>query len=72
MEKRYDRIIIEFQKDNQCVVSAALSDADLDLLQNMHGQEKHVVVAMIFQEMEESIKEMDKQKTSVSDRSDES
>ena len=57
MEKLYDRVIIEFQKDNQCVVSAALSDADLDLLQNMHGQEKHVVVAMIFQEMEESLKE---------------
>ena len=35
MEKRYDRVIIEFQKDNQCVVSAALSDADLDLLQNI-------------------------------------
>ena len=72
MEKRYDRVIIEFQKDNKCVISAALSDADLDLLQNMHGQEKHVVVAMIFQEMEESLKEMDKQKTSVSVRSDES
>jgi hypothetical protein len=71
MEKRYDRVVIEFQKDEKCVVSAALSDTDLDLLQNMHGQEKHVVVAMIFQEMEESLKEMDKQKTSVSVRSDE-
>jgi len=62
MEKRYDRIVIEFQKDDKCVVSAALSDADLDLLQNMHGQEKHVVIAMVFQEMEESLNEIDKQK----------
>ena len=72
MEKQYDRVVIEFQKDEKCVVSAALSDADLDLLQNMHGQEKHVVIAMVFQEMEESLKEMDKQQTSVSVRSDES
>lgn len=57
MENLYDRVVIEFQKDEQCVVSAALSDTDLDLLQNMHGQEKHVVIAMVFQEMEESIKE---------------
>jgi hypothetical protein len=62
MEKRYDRIVIEFQKDDKCVVSAALSDADLDLLQNMHGQEKHVVIAMVFQEMEESLNEIDNQK----------
>ena len=72
MEKRYDRVVIEFQKDQKCVVSAALSDADLDMLQNLHGQEKHVVIAMVFQEMEESLKEMDKQQTSVSVRSDES
>jgi len=72
MEKRYDRIVIEFQKDDKCVVSAALSDADLDLLQNMHGQEKHVVIAMVFQEMEESLKEMNKQQASVSVRSGES
>ena len=72
MEKRYDRVVIEFQKDQKCVVSAALSDADLDMLQNLHGQEKHVVIAMVFQEMEESLKEMDNQKTSVSVRSDES
>ena len=71
MEKRYDRVVIEFQKDQKCVVSAALSDADLDMLQNLHGQEKHVVIAMVFQEMEESLKEMDKQQTSVSVRSDE-
>ena len=72
MEKRYDRVVIEFQKDGQSVVSAALSDTDLDLLQNMHGQEKHVVVAMVFQEMIESLNERDKQKASVSVRSDES
>ena len=58
MENLYDRVVIEFQKDEKCVVSAALSDTDLDLLQNMHGQEKHVVIAMVFQEMEDSIKEM--------------
>lgn len=72
MEKRYDRVVIEFQKNNESVVSAALSDADLDMLQNLHGQEKHVVIAMVFQEMEESLKEMDKQKASVSVSSDES
>jgi hypothetical protein len=57
MKNLYDRVVIEFQKNDQSVVSAALSDTDLDLLQNMHGQEKHVIIAMVFQEMEESLKE---------------
>ena len=57
MKNLYDRVIIEFQKDDQAVVSSALSISDLEVLQNMHGQEKHVVIAMVFQEMEESIKE---------------
>jgi hypothetical protein len=76
MKNLYDRVVIEFQKDEKSVISAALSDTDLDLLQNMHGQEKHVVVAMIFKEMEESLKErvsnLDNEKPSVSVRSDES
>jgi len=57
MKNLYDRVVIEFQKNDQSVVSAALSDTDLDLLQNMHGQEKHVIIAMVFQEMEESLEE---------------
>jgi|688.fasta_scaffold180054_1 hypothetical protein len=57
MKNLYDRVVIEFQKNDQSVVSAALSDTDLDLLQNMHGQEKHVIISMVFQEMEESLKE---------------
>jgi hypothetical protein len=76
MKNLYDRVVIEFQKDEKSVISAALSDTDLDLLQNMHGQEKHVVVAMIFKEMEASLKErvsnLDNEKPSVSVRSDES
>jgi hypothetical protein len=75
MKNLYDRVIIEFQKDEQAVVSAALSISDLEVLQNMHGQEKPVIVAMIFQEMEEAVKERSAQSgndTSVSVRSDES
>jgi ABC-type antimicrobial peptide transport system ATPase subunit len=75
MKNLYDRVIIEFQKDDQAVVSSALSISDLEVLQNMHGQEKLVIIAMIFQEMEEALKERAAQSennTSVSVRSDES
>lgn len=60
MENRFDRVVIEFQKEGQSVVSAALESADLETLANMHGQEKPVIIAMIYTEMLKSLDEKEK------------
>ena len=53
----YDKIVIEFQKENKSVGSISIDKKDLDTLINLHEQTMPAIIADMAKELENGIRE---------------
>lgn len=60
MSNTYDRIVIEFQKENESVGSAIMDKKDIDTLVSLHGQTLEEVIGNLTKTLEDAVNKRNK------------